>query len=348
MANNFASQVGGISIDFEAIPDLQPKAIRGLIKIQRNPEENVLARAISTTPVDAKLFKARIDDGIILDMTPEVGMTADDPMVGDSWRWKTDQVHEYRQAAKISREVGEQLLAPEGDPRRFAGQAELNRLINRIVVSIDNRREYNRAMAVMNAFSYDPIRKSTLEKTNRIEIVAPDDKWDTTTTDIKGNITAKPFNVISACANKLGFLSGKTPTDLIVTPDVLTTLENINSTNRTNELTASSKAGARYRTRNLDVFVSQGRKNIGTDDKITLKPLFENVAVIGSMDTETIAENQYDINRVEQFTTADQLFYYVRYWHKSRVHVSRPGNFMFIDNILDNPYLFEDVNALTI
>lgn len=347
MPNNFASQVGGVSINFEAIPDLQPKAIRGLIKLQKNPEENVLGRSMTTLPVDAKLFKARIDDGMILDMTPEVGMLSDDPMVGDNWRWKTDQVHDYRQACKISREVGEQLLAPEGDPRRFAGQAELNRLINRVVVSIDNRREYNRAMGIINAFSYDPIRKATLERTNRIAVVADDDKWDTTNKDIKGNLTCHPFNNIGAAANKLGFLSGKTPTSIIVTPDILTTLENVNSTNRTNELTPSTTAGARYRTRNLDVFCSQGRQNVGTDDNIVLKPLFQNVAVICSLDSDTIAEMQYDINRVEQFITADQLFYYVRYWHKSRVHVSRPGNFMFIDNPLATPYEFDDISALT-
>lgn len=347
MPNNFASQVGGVSINFEAIPDLQPKAIRGLIKLQRNPEENVLGRAIQTVPVDSKLFKARIDDGMILDMTPEVGMLSDDPMVGDSWRWKTDQVHEYRQACKISREVGEQLLAPEGDPRRFAGQAELNRLINRVVVAIDNRREYNRAMGILHAFDYDPIRKATLERTNVVTVVGEEDKWDTTEKDIKGNLTCQPFNSIGAAANKLGFLSGKTPTSLIVTPDILTCLENVNSTNRTNELTPSTTAGARYRTRNLDVFVSQGRQNVGTDDKVVLKPLFQNVCVIGSMDSDTIAENQYDINRVEQFVTADQLFYYVRYWHKSRVHVSRPGNFLFIKDVLSSPYNFDDMTAMT-
>lgn len=347
MPNNFASQVGGVNIDFNAIPDLQPKAIRGLIKIQKNPEENVLGRTIQVLPVDSKLFKARIDDGMILDMTPEVGMTADDPMVGDSWRWKTDQVHEYRQACKISREVGEQLLSPEGDPRRFAGQAELNRLINKITVSIDNRREYNRAMAILNAFEYDPVRKATLNLTNRISVTAADDKWDTSNKDIKGNLTCQPFNTISAAANKLGFISGKTPTDIIVTPDILTTLENVNSTNRTNELTAATAPGARYRTRNLNVFVSQGRKNTGTDDVVNLRPLFENVAIIGSLDQDTIAENQYDINRVEQFTTADMLFYYVRYWHKSRVHVSRPGNFMYIENPLASPYQFNNVGTLT-
>ena len=31
---NFASEVAGISLDFEAIPDLQPKAIRGILRVQ--------------------------------------------------------------------------------------------------------------------------------------------------------------------------------------------------------------------------------------------------------------------------------------------------------------------------
>jgi hypothetical protein len=76
MPNNFASQVGGVNIDFNAIPDLQPKAIRGLIKIQKNPEENVLGRAIQVIPVDSKLFKARIDDGMILARPREIDSPA--------------------------------------------------------------------------------------------------------------------------------------------------------------------------------------------------------------------------------------------------------------------------------
>lgn len=347
MPNNFRNLVGGVSINFDAIPDLQPKAIRGLIKIQKLPEENILGQAIEVTPVDSKLFKARIDDMIDLGMTPEVAMTADDPMVGDNWRWKTDQIHEYRQACKISREVGEQLLAPEGDPRRFAGQAELNRLINRVTTSIDNRREFNRASALINAFEYDPVRKADLTATNRVEISVANEKWDTTEKDIKGNLICNPFNNISAAANRLSFISGKIPQDICVTPDIITALENVNSVNRTNEIAPGKKAGARYTIRNLQVFVSQGRKNVGTDDAPVLRPLFDNVCIIGSLDQDTIAENQYDINRVEQFITADQLFYYVRYWHKSRVHVSRPGNFIFLDNVLATPYNFENIASLT-
>ena len=94
---NFASEVAGISLDFEAIPDLQPKAIRGILRVQRLPEENVLRNAIATIPVSDKLFKARIDDMITQAMTPEVNINADDPMVSDTWRWRSDQVHEYRQ-----------------------------------------------------------------------------------------------------------------------------------------------------------------------------------------------------------------------------------------------------------
>lgn len=346
MANNFRNQVGGVSIDFNTIPDLQPKAIRGLIKIQKLPEENVLGQVIQTVPVDSMLFKARIDDGIDLDMTPEVAMNSDDPMVSDSWRWKSDQINEYRQATKINRQVGEQLLSPDGDPRKFAGQAELNRLIGKLTSNIDNRREYNRAMAIINAFDYDPLRKADLTKTNIVDVVGANDKWDTTEKDAKGNLLCQPFNTISACANKLAFLSGKIPNALVVTPDVLTTLENVNATNRTNELGAPRVTGSRYTVRNLNVFVSQGRKNVGSDDSPILKPLFENMATIGSLDQDTIAENQYDINRVEQFTTADMLFYYVRYWHKSKVHISRPSNFFFIKNVLANPYSFDNVSSL--
>lgn len=64
MANNFGNQIGGVSINFDAIPDLQPKAIRGIIKLQSLPEENVLRDIIATVPVSDKLFKARIDDAI--------------------------------------------------------------------------------------------------------------------------------------------------------------------------------------------------------------------------------------------------------------------------------------------
>lgn len=348
MANNFASEVGGVNFDFNTVPDLQPKSIRGIIKLQQLPEENVLRGAIKTVPVSDMLFKARIDDAINTSMTPEVGMTADDPMVGDNWRWKTDQIHSYRQACKISREIGQQLLAPEGDPKRYAGQSELNRLINRVTVAIDNRREYNRAMGVSNAHEYDPVRKSDLADNNIVRVVESNKKFDSTEKDAKGYLICEPFNLISSCANRLGFISGKMPTDLIVTPDVLTALENANATNRTNELTAPRKPGARYTCRNLQVFVSQGRKNVGSEDSPVIKPLFENELIICSLDSDSVAENQYDINRVEQFTTADQLFYYVRYWHKSRVHVSRPINFFYVKDVLATPYEFNKVDSLLV
>lgn len=344
MANNFASRIGGINVNFEAIPDLQPKAIRGIIKLQRLPEENVLRDIIETIPVSDKLFKARIDDGIDLNMTPEVGMNADDPMVGDNWRWKSDQVHEYRQAAKINQEIGEQLLAPDGDPKKYAGQSELNRLIGRVTTALDNRREYNRALGIINAFDYDPARHDDLEITNVVTVVAEADKWDSTTKDVKGNLVVQPFALIGASANKLSFISGKIPNSLVITPDVLTSLQNHDRFD--GERTPATAPGARFRIRDLNVFVSQGRKNIGTDDAPIIVPLFQNMGVICSLDQDTIAENQYDINRVQQFTTADQLFYYVRYWHKSRVHVSRPVNFFFLKTLLTSPYNFADVDSL--
>lgn len=340
----FTSQVGGININFDAIPDLQPQAIRGLIKTQKLPEENVLGQVIQTVPVADKLFKARIDDGIDTSMTPEVSMNADDPMVGDNWRWRSDQVNEYRQAAKINREVGEQLLALDGTPNRYAGQAQLNRLIGRITTAIDNRREYNRALAIENAFLFDPVRTAVLKKHNCMKIATSKEKWDNAEKDVKGNRIVQPFEVIGAVANRLSFISGKNPDSIVVTPDVLTALENHDKAGT--ELKPPTKAGARYFCRNMNIYVSQGKKNIGTDEKPVLVPLFQNMCIICSLDEETIAENQYDINRVEQFTTADRLFYYVRYWHKSKVHVSRPINFYFIEDVLANPYTFEDVASL--
>jgi len=344
MPNNFANQIGGVSINFEAIPDLQPKAIRGVIKLQKLPEENVLRQAIETIPVADKLFKARIDDAIDLNMTPEVSMDSDDPMVSDKWRWKTDQVHEYRQACKINREVGQQLLAPEGSPTRYAGQAELQRLIGRVVTAIDNRREYNRAMSVINAHAFDPSRQADLQVTNVVEVTKTDDKWDNTAKDIKGNLICQPFNQIGAVANRLAFISGRVPNALIITGDVLTALQNHDRFG--GERTPATLPGARFKVRDLNVFVSQGRKNIGTDDNPRIVPLFQNMAIVCTLDPDTIAEMQYDINRVEQFTTADQLFYYVRYWHKSKVHVSRPINFAYIKSVLTNPYDFDNVDSL--
>jgi hypothetical protein len=329
MASNygmgFANQIGGVELNFEAIPDLQPKAIRGIIKVQELPEENVLRMAIDTVPASDKLFKARIDDAITIGMTPEVGMNADDPMVGDTWRWRSDQVQDYRQAAKINREIGNQLLQPDGSPQHYAGQAELDRLMNRIVTYIDNRREYNRALSVVNAFDFDISRKANLSVTNVVTVVNASDQWDNQTRDVKGNMVCQPFNMIGDSANRLGFISGKIPNAVVMTPDVLTALENHTSAGL--ELRATDTPGARYKVRNLDVFVSQGRKNIGTTDAPIIVPLFQNMAIICSLDQDTIAEMQYDINRIEQSTTADQLFYYVRMWHSSKVHVSRPVNF---------------------
>lgn len=345
MSNAFQSMVGGVSINFDTIPDLQPKAIRGIIKTQSLPEENVLGRAIETIPVADKMFKARIDDALITDMTPEVSMNSDDPMVADNWRWRSDRVNEYRQACKINREIGEQLLSPDGDPRRYAGQAELQRLIGRVVKHIDNRREYNRGTAIKNAFEFDPSRKADLLATNTITIASADEKFDNYTYDSFGNLKSRPFNVIGAAANRLAFISGKNPDSLIVTPDVLTALENINAIAKTNELTPPRVPGARYTCRNLQVFVSQRRIDIGAEEKAQIRTLFDNEVIIASLDVDTIAENQYDINRVEQFTTADQLFYYVRYWHKSKVHISRPINFLKIKNVLSAPYAFDNANS---
>lgn len=340
---NFASEVAGISLDFEAIPDLQPKAIRGILRVQRLPEENVLRNAIATVPVSDKLFKARIDDMITLAMTPEVNINADDPMVSDTWRWRSDQVHEYRQAAKINREIGRQLLAEDGSPARYAGQSELNRLIGRIVTYIDNRREYNRAMAISNAFEFDPDRKNDLRNTNMIDIVLNADKWDNPETDGGGIRKVNPFHQLGAATNRLAFITGKNPDSLIVTPDVLTALENHSSA--ATEIRPGTKAGARYFIRGLNVYVSQGKKNIGTEEKPKIAPLFQNTAIICSLDSETIAENQYDVNRVEQFVTADRLFYYIRFWHNSKVHVARPQNFMYITNVLNTPYEFDSVSS---
>jgi hypothetical protein len=344
MPNSYSTQVASVSLDFNSIPDLQPKAIRGIIKVQQLPEENVLGQVIQTTPVDAKLFKARVDDTINMGMTPEVNINADDPMVGDTWRWTSDQVHEYRQAVKINREVGNQLLAPDGTPGNMAGKAELNRLMNRVVTYIDNRREYNRALSVVNAFDFDKSRKANLTQTNVVNVTAAADKWDSTEKDIKGNMIVQPFNLIGASANRLAFISGKNPNALVLTPDVLTALENHDKAGT--ELRPTTTPGARYKLRGLDVFVSQGRKNVGTADKPKVVPLFQNMAIICSLDQDTIEEMQYGVNQVEQFTTADQLYYYVRYWHNSKVHVSRTINFFYIENVLATPYVFDSVDSL--
>ena len=352
MPQNFASQIGTVSFNFEAVPDLQPKAIRGIIARQRLPEENVLRNVVVTTPVAEKLFKARLDDQIDLRMTPEVSANADDPMVSDTYRWKSDQVHEYRQAGRINREVGAQLLAPDGSPARFAGQNELARILRTIVTCIDNRREFNRAMSILNAHDFDPSRKADLGVTHYVTIAndAEGDphKWDNVTKDAQGNQITNPFRDITTVKNRLAFLCGATPNVLITTPDVQTAIENHTDFNR--EQRPATMPGAAYVIRNLNVFISQGKKNIGDADAPKIVPLFQNLVIIGAVGPgdDTIGEYQYDINRVEQFVTADRLFFYVRYWHKSKVHVSRPNNFAYINNPLNNAYSFENVSSYTI
>ena len=343
--NDFTSQIGSINFDFNAVPDLQPKAVIGILRKQALPEENVLRDIIPTVPVADKLFQSIIDDRIDLNLTPEVDMNADDPLVGDNFRFKTDQVHEYRQAAKINIELGQQLMNPEGTPSRYAGQSTLQRLMRNIRIAIDNRREFNRADAILHAFEYDPSRKADLLINNAVTVVDAAAKWDNYTRDSFGNYVCNPFVQISNYKNRLQFLSTKIPNALIITPDVAAALEGFD--NFANERQPARIAGARYRIRELDVFVSQARKNVGTDDKPVLRPMFENMAIITTVnDDEVISERQYDIDRVDQFVTADRLFYYVRMWHKSRVTVGRPTQFMFIKDVLQNPYEFSNVSSL--
>jgi len=341
----FAGQIGSNNFDFNAVPDLQPKVVIGIMKKQTLPEENILRTIVPTVPVADKLFQAMIDDRIDLNQTPEVDMNADDPLVGDQFRWVTDQVHEYRQAAKINAEVGRQLLNPEGSASRYAGQAELQRLIKNIMVSIDNRREFNRATAINNAFKFDPSRTADLNANNVVTVTDPAAKWDNLERDAFGNQKVDPFVLISQMANRLAFLSGRNPNSLLITGDVASALESFDKFSF--ESKPATMAGARYSIRGLNVFVSQGRKNTGTDAAPVLRPIFENQAVITTLgDDEVIAERQYDINRVDQFITPDRLFYYVRYWHKSKVHVGRPIQFFFIKNVLANPYSFSNVSSL--
>lgn len=342
---NFASQIGSTNFDFNAVPDLQPKAVIGILQRQTLPEENTLRGIIPTVPVSDKLYKALIDDRIDLNQTPEVDMNADDPLVGDSYRWTTDQVHEYRQAAKVNIELGQQLLNPTGSSARYAGQAELQRLMRNITVAVDNRREFNRATAILNAFEYDPARKADLLQNNVVEVADADDKWDNYTRDSFGNHVANPFVQISKLRNRLAFLSGRNPNALIITGDVAAALEGFD--NFANERQAATLPGARYMIRELNVFVSASRKNTGTEDSPVLRPIFENQAIITTVnDDEVIAERQYDINRVDQFITPDRLFYYVRFWHKSKVHVGRPIQFLKINNVLNDAYSFDKVSSL--
>lgn len=345
MPNGFSHEIGSINFDFNAVPDLQPKAIIGILRKQTLPEENVLRNVIPVVPVADKLFKSIIDDKIDLNLTPEVDMNADDPLVGDSFRFSTDQIHEYRQAAKINIELGQQLLNPEGTAARYAGQSALQRLMRNIRVALDNRREYNRVDAMIHAFEYDPSRVRDLNANNSVEITDAEAKWDFYERDAFGNHKCNPFVQISTYKHRVSFLSGRMPNALIITGDVAAGLEGYDNFAR--EASEPTIAGARYKIRDLNVFVVQSRKNTGTEDKPILRPMLENMAIITTVnDDEVISERQYDIDRVDQFITADRLFYYVRMWHKSRVSVGRPTNFMFIKNVLANPYSFESVSSL--
>lgn len=342
---DFQNMIGSTNFDFNAVPDLQPKVITGILQKVTLPEENTLRGIVPTVPVSAKLYKAMIDDRIDLNQTPEVDMNADDPLVGDQFRWISDQVHEYRQAAKVNMELGQQLLNPEGTAGRYAGMAELQRLMKNIRVAIDNRREYNRAMAMINAFAYDPSRQNDLLINNVVTITDPESKWDNYEKDAFGNTKCNPFKQIASAKNRLAFISGRNPNALVITGDIATALENHDDFVK--ERQPATLKGARYMVRDLNVFVSQSRQNTGTVENPVLRPIFENMAIITTVnDEEVISEKQYDIDRVDQFITADRLFYYVRYWHKSKVHVGRPVQFMYLKNVLANPFSFENVSSL--
>lgn len=342
---NFQNDIGGVNFNFEAVPDLQPKALRGIIRGQKLPEENVLRNVISTVPVGEKMFRAMVDDAIDLAMTPEVDMNADDPMIGDSYQWTMDAVHEYRQAAQINIELGQQLMSPEGSPQRYAGMALLQRYMRNITNSIDNRREFNRSMSLLNAHEFNPSRKADLKNTNEITILDPNEKWDNeevyTGTDRR---KVNPFNQLSVAKERFAFIAGVYPNMITVPSDVYSAMETHNawSTERTDPV----MTGARARVRDMDVFVSLGRQNIGTADKAKLVPTIKNTVVMAYVSDDTISEKQYDINRLEQFTTANRLFYYVRFWHKSKVTVERPTCFFYIKNVLANPFEFDSVDSL--
>lgn len=342
---NFQNDIGGVNFNFEAVPDLQPKALRGIIRGQKLPEENVLRNVISTVPVGEKMFRSMVDDAIDLAMTPEVDMNADDPMIGDSYQWTMDAVHEYRQAAQINIELGQQLMSPEGSPQRYAGMALLQRYMRNITNSIDNRREFNRAMALLNAHKFNPSREADLKNTNEITILDPNEKWDNEAvypgTDRR---KVNPFNQLSVAKERFAFIAGVYPNMITVPSDVYSAMETHNAwaTERTDPV----MTGARARVRDMDVFVSLGRQNIGTADKAKLVPTIKNTVVMAYVSNDTISEKQYDINRLEQFTTANRLFYYVRFWHKSKVTVERPTCFFYIKNVLANPFEFDSVDSL--
>ena len=84
----------------------------------------------------------------------------------------------------------------------------------------------------------------------------------------------------------------------------------------------------------------------GTADKAKLVPTIRNTVVMAYVAPDTISEKQYDINRLEQFTTPNRLFYYVRFWHKSKVTVERSSCFFYIKDVLANPFEFSDVDSL--
>lgn len=343
---NFQNDIGGVNFNFESVPDLQPKALRGIIRGQKLPEENVLRNVITTTPVGEKMFKSMIDDSIDLSMTPEVDMNADDPMIGDSYQWQMDAVHEYRQAAQINIELGQQLMSPEGTPQRYAGMALLERYMRNITNSIDNRREFNRAMALLNAHKFNQSRFADLSKTNVITITNPADKWDNKDVyEGTGKRKVNPFNQLSVAKERFAFLAGVYPNMITVPSDVYSSMETHEDwTNETR--TAPVMTGARARVRDMDVFVSLGRQNIGTADKAKLVPTIRNTVVMAYVAPDTISEKQYDINRLEQFTTPNRLFYYVRFWHKSKVTVERSSCFFYIKDVLANPFEFSDVDSL--
>lgn len=343
---NFQQDIGGVNFNFDTVPDLQPKALRGIIRGQKLPEENVLRNIITTTPVGEKMFKSMVDDAIDLAMTPEVDMNADDPMIGDSYQWQMDAVHEYRQAAQINIELGQQLLAPDGSPTRYAGMALLERYMRNITNSIDNRREYNRSMGLLNAHKFNKSRYEDLSKTNVITITDPAEKWDNK--DVyagTGKRKVNPFNQLSTAKERFAFLAGVYPNAIVVPSDVFSSMETHEDWANESRSTPVM-AGARARVRGMDVFVSLGRKDIGTVAKSKLVPTISNTVVMGYLSPDTISEKQYDINRLEQFTTANRLFYYVRFWHKSKVTVERSSCFLYLKDVLANPFEFTDVDSL--
>lgn len=344
--NNFQNDIGGVNFNFESVPDLQPKALRGIIRGQKLPEENVLRNVITTVPVADRMFKAMVDDAIDLSMTPEVDMNADDPMIGDSYTWQMDAVHEYRQAAQINIELGQQLLAPNGSPQRYAGMSLLERYMRNITTSIDNRREFNRAMAMLNAHKFNPSREQDLSKTNVITITEESDKWDNK--DVfqgTGKRKVNPFNQLSLAKERFAFIAGVYPNVITMPSDVYSAMETHDDWANESKSTPVQD-GARARVRDMDVFVSLGRQNIGTIDKMKLVPTLKNTVVMAYVSPDTISEKQYDINRLEQFTTSNRLFYYVRFWHKSKVTVERTVCFFYLKDVLANPFEFDDVTSL--